>query len=60
MDTVENMVSFIVSNARLEHMYHTEDEIARIREVASGEKTCEQAVDEIISLHMKKYGCVRK
>lgn len=55
-DAIDNTVNFIVENARLEHMYHTEDEIERIRAVASGQKTCAQAIEEILSLHVRKYG----
>lgn len=56
MNDIDNRINFVIDNARLEHMYHTEDEINRIREVATGKKTCSQAIHEIISLHVAKYG----
>ena len=56
MNLAEYIVNFIVANSRLENMNHTEDEIMRIRDVVAGKKTSAQAIDEIISMHMKKYG----
>ncbi len=55
MNHAEYMVNFIVANSRLEDMYHTNEEIMRIRDVVIG-KNSTQAIDEIIFLHMKKYG----
>lgn len=56
MNLTEYVVNFIVANSCLEDMHHTDEEVMRIRDVATGKKTSAQAIDEIISLHIQKYG----